>query len=93
MNDQELNNLINIRDFANRNFDNINFRLSNDEVRALRAKIVLMDKVILSSLLTFDPTKTLNKVEDKQMTPSDTKQPSSAKAEKMKVRRVENTET
>lgn len=55
MNHEQLSNLINIRDFAQRNFDNINFKLSNEEVRALRVKIVSMDKVILSEILALSP--------------------------------------
>lgn len=55
MKPQDLSALISIRDFAIRVFDNINFKMNPDEVKQLRHKIVLLDKVILEHVLKFDP--------------------------------------
>lgn len=47
-------NLISVREFAVRNLDNIWFKMSTEEVKTLRNKIVLMDRQILDAMLTLD---------------------------------------
>lgn len=53
MNYQNICNLIQIRDFAVKIFDNINFNMNKDEVKQLRVKINVMDKLILKEILSL----------------------------------------
>jgi hypothetical protein len=55
---RDLSDLILVRDFAVKNLDNVYFKLSKEEVKQLAAKIVVMDKVIVESVLKFDPAAT-----------------------------------
>jgi hypothetical protein len=47
--------LIEIREFALRNIDNVFFKMSNEEVKLLRNKLSLLDKYILESIIKLDP--------------------------------------
>jgi hypothetical protein len=58
----ELTNLITIRDFAVKIFDNVYFKMSNEEVNKLRNKIAIMDRVILDGMLNLNLNIETNKL-------------------------------
>lgn len=51
----ELSELITVRDFAARNYDNVYFKMSTDEIKLLRNKINFLDRIILDELLKLNP--------------------------------------
>lgn len=51
---QNLNALINVRQFAVTNLDNIYFKMDSSEVKILRQKIQILDKCILKELLALE---------------------------------------
>lgn len=50
----ELSALIQVREFAVRNLDNVYFKMTSEEVKMLRNKISMLDKQILEAVLKLD---------------------------------------
>lgn len=57
----DIADLISVREFAVRNLDNVWYKMSSEEVKILRNKIVLMDRQILDAMIQLELT-----VEDKK---------------------------
>lgn len=54
MKSQEIAELITIRNYTDSAINNISVKLSNEEVRALQSKLVMLDKKIVTSVMALD---------------------------------------
>lgn len=61
---EDISHLIQVREFAARNFDNVWFKMSTEEVKILRSKIAMMDRHILDAMLQLDLTQEVAKKQE-----------------------------
>lgn len=54
---QEIAGLITIRNFIALSVDNLNIRLSREEIKAVQTKVAYLDKLIIEHSLKIDPNK------------------------------------
>jgi len=59
MNVHEIADLISIRNFIALSIDNLNVRLSREEIKAVQTKVAYFDKLIIENALKVDPAKSL----------------------------------
>ena len=59
MNIHEIADLITTRNFLAMSIDNLNVRLSREEIKSVQSKVAMFDKLIIEHSLAVDPTKSV----------------------------------